>query len=467
MDARARGLAAGARLSRLRAPAAPAARAQVAAFVHTAFWRLDAADGSAESYIGPVLVAMESRVATGDIRYVGIGARTNFRARRWYDSFSSRAETAAVPIERYAPASALAASREVYRDRHRARRSLWRSAELRAHAVIRGCDCWPLVREQLAGIALLQFPWSARSMDEAAAALDAIQPGVAVTYAEAGGWGRALALECRRRGIPLAGLQHGFIYRHWLNYRHEPDETLADPGNPVDPGFPFPAATLLFDEHAARHLATAGRFPPATLAVTGSARLDDLAASIRGLTPQDAERVRRDTGAGDSRALVLFAAKEREARPFLPALIEAVREMPGVQLVIKPHPAETPDVYAGAIAGTDNVRVVASGAALPELLAAASAIVTINSTVAIDALALGVPSVVIGLPNNLSPFVDAGLMAGAGPAGEIRAALAKVLYDKELRSKIRTEAGHPAPGGGQAASRSAEAILALARPKRT
>jgi hypothetical protein len=466
MDVRARALAAGARLSRLRTTSAAAGRARVAAFVHTAFWRSDGADGSAESYIGPVLVAMESRVAAGGIRYVGIGARTNFRARRWWDPLSSRAVTAAVPIERYAPASALAGSREVYRDRHRARRSLWNSAELRAHAVIHGCDCWPLVREQLAGIALLQFPWSARSMDEAAAALAAIEPEIAVTYAEAGGWGRALALECRRRGIPLAGLQHGFIYRHWLNYRHEADETVVDPGNPADRGFPFPAATLLFDEHAARHLATAGRFPPATLAVTGSARLDDLAASIRRLTPQDAERVRRETGAGESRALVLFAAKEREARPFLPALVEAVREMPDVQLVIKPHPAETPEVYAGAAAGADNVYVAGSGASLPELLAAARAIVTINSTVAIDALALGVPSVVIGLPNNLTPFVDAGLMAGAGAASEIRAALAKVLYDKEFRSRIGTAAGPETPGRGQAASRSAEAILALA-PKRT
>ena len=42
-----------------------------------------------------------------------------------------------------------------------------------------------------------------------------------VTYAEAGGWGRALVLEARRRGIASVGLQHGFIYRHWLNYRHE------------------------------------------------------------------------------------------------------------------------------------------------------------------------------------------------------------------------------------------------------
>src|SRR6185503_10428639 len=104
------------------------------------------------------------------------------------------------------------------------------------------------------------------------------------------------------------------------------------------------------------------------------------------------------------------AAKEREARPFLPALVEAVHDMPGVQLVIKPHPAETPEVYATAIAGAPNVQLARSGAGLAELLAAASAIVTVNSTVAIDALAFGVPSVVLGLPNNLSPFVDSGLM---------------------------------------------------------
>jgi hypothetical protein len=467
MEARATALAAAARLSRLRAAPVAPERARVAAFVHTAFWRSDGADGSAESYIGPVLRAIESRVTRSGVRYVGIGARTNFRARRWWDPIVARDGTTIMPVERYAPASALAASRAVYRDRHRARRSLWNSADLRAHAVIHGCDCWPLVREQLAGIALLQFPWSARSMDEAAAALDAIGPEVAITYAEAGGWGRAIALECRRRGIPLAGLQHGFIYRHWLNYRHEPDETTADPRNPSDRGFPFPAATLLFDEHAARHLSTAGRFPPSTLAVTGSARLDELAASMRAVTAADTDRVRRECGAGEARAFVLFAAKEREARPFLPALVDAIRDMPDVHLVIKPHPAETPDVYRAAIAGVANTHVTPAGATLPPLLAAASAIVTVNSTVAIDALSFGLPSLVIGLPNNLSPFVDAGWMLGAGSTEEIRTRLPKVLYDQEFRSSVHSRAVHPAHNDGQAASRSAEAILALARSGKT
>ena len=461
MDMRARALAAGARLSRLRGGRAAAGRARVAAFVHTAFWRSDVPDGSAESYIGPVLRAIEQRVPPADIRYVGIGARTNFRARRWWDPLIGRSDGAVVPIEQYAPAAALTASRQVYRDRQAARTSLWSSEDLREHAVIRGVDCWPLVREQLAGVALLQFPWSARSMDEAAAALAALDPDVAVTYAEAGGWGRALALECRRRRVPLAGLQHGFIYRHWLNYRHEADETAPEPGNPSDPGFPFPAATLLFDEYAARHLSTAGRFPPEALAITGSARLDELSAAVRALTDADVARVRHDAGA-ESRALVVFAAKEREARPFLPALVDAVREMTGVQLVIKPHPAETPDVYAEAAGRAANVRVLSAGAGLPGLLAAAGAIVTVNSTVAIDALALGVPALVIGLPNNLSPFVDAGVMAGAGTAEEIRAALAKVLYNQEFRSKIGTGAGSHGHADGRAAARSADAILALA-----
>jgi hypothetical protein len=464
METRAASLALAARLSRLRPGRPRPSAVRVAAFVHRAFWRPDSADGGAESYIGPVLRALEARVPAGDIRYIGVGPRTNFRARRWWHPLvattTGERGGSIVPIERYAAAAALNPSRGIFDERHRMRESLWTSADIRAHAVIKGCDCWPLVKEELAGIALLQFPWSARAMDEAAAALDSTSPDVAVTYAEAGGWGRALALECRRRGVPLAGLQHGFIYRHWLNYRHEPDEMSPDPHNADDAGFPRPSATLLFDAGAARHLAAAGRFPPESLAVTGSARLDDLLATVRSLRPAEIESVKRTVGLVDGRAMVLFAGKEREARRFLPSLVAAVRSMPDVHLVIKPHPAETPGVYAAVVAGVPNARVTDAGASLPALLAAARAVVTVNSTVAIDAMSLGVPSLVIGLPNNLTPFVDAGLMLGAASTEEIRASLSKLLYDQEFRGRLeRTPEG-------RAAERSAEAILALAKIKR-
>ena len=127
--------------------------------------------------------------------------------------------------------------------------------------------------------------------------------------------------------------------------------------------------------------------------------------------------------------------------------------------MIKPHPAETPDVYASAVSGMPNVTILPASAPLPALLAAAQAIVTVNSTVAVDALSLGVPSLVIGLPNNLTPFFDAGLMAGGGTPEEIRAGLARVLYDQEFRS--RTERSRTAANRGSAAAQSAQAIVRM------
>jgi hypothetical protein len=476
MEARATALHAAAVASRLRQRAAPRRPAPpvVAAFVHRAFWRSDSGDGSAEAYIGPVLSALEQRLPTADLAYISVGPATNFRARRWWHPLRAGTESAStIPIETYAPLSALQGSRRVWHGRHRVRRALWASADIRERSVIRGCDCWPIVRDELAGIALLQWPWSARAMDEAAAALDAIRPRVAVTYAEAGGWGRALTLECRRRGIPMVGLQHGFIYRHWLNYLHEPDEMTRDDQQPVDCGFPHPAVTLVFDDYAGQHLLQAGHFPTAAVKVTGSPRLDSLVEQVRAVTPAETDRLFAAAGfdvkASHATTMVLVATKYREAQRVLPSLIDAAADLLGVHLVIKTHPAETPDVYERLADGRTHVTVVDAAAPLAPLLRASRAVVTVNSTVALDAAVLGIPSLVIGLPNNLSPFVDARVMLGAHEGAtepEIARALHRILYDESLRRDLaRTRAAFltrfniTADGG--AAARAAEVILRL------
>ena len=467
LDVRSRALGAAARLSRLRRrPAPPRHRRGVAAFIHTAFWRAGADDAGAESYIGPVLAALET-ACPGEVQYVGVGPVENFRARRWWrTAWSSLPSSSVIPVESFAPLAALESSREVWASRYRNLKALWKSEALRRHAVIAGCDCWPILRQELAGIALLQWPWSARAMDEAAAALDSLEPRLALTYAEAGGWGRALMLECRRRGIRSAALQHGFIYRHWLNYLHERDEMEADANQPRDAGFPRPDLTLLFDEYAAAHLERAGRFPASALAVTGSPRLDALADETRGLDDAALEGVRRAAGAAPGQALVLVVTKHREARDVLPALADAVAGMAGVQLAIKPHPAETADLYADLAARAPNIRVLGTSAPLAPLLAASRAVVTVNSTVALDAAVLGVPTLVVGLPNNLTPLVDAGAMAGAGALGDIGPSLGRILYDERFRQQIdgdRREflTRYAIVSDGRAATRSAEALVGL------
>jgi hypothetical protein len=75
---------------------------------------------------------------------------------------------------------------------------------------------------------------------------------------------------------------------------------------------------------------------------------------------------------------------------------------------------------------------------------------------------------VIGLPNNLTPFVEAGIMAGvSGTDRETAArALDNILYDEEFRRGLRAAqedflARHRIRADGHAAARAAEAIIAL------
>jgi hypothetical protein len=437
---------------------APTGPVTVAAFVHRAFWR-SGTDGSAESYMGPILAELEQRLGPQAVRYVGIGPTTNFRTpRRWR---GGRTSAIVIPVERFASWRTLAEARATWRRRYANFRVLTRAETLREAARIQGVDCWPIVREQLAGIAWLQWPWSVRTMDEAAAALDSLEPSAVATYAEAGGWGRALILEARRRGIPSVGLQHGFIYRHWLNYRHESDEIL--PGRRTAP-FPYPTRTLLFDDHAARHLTSAGHLPPESLRITGSPGRDALAQQIEGVTRDKAAAVRQQLGIGAATPVLLVATKEKEARASLGSLIEAAATIPDLALVIKPHPAETAGVYETHARGRRHVTIAPPSCPLAELLALARAVATINSTVAIDAASLGIPALSFGLPNNLSPFVEAGAMAGSPDPADLPGLLRLILYDEGFRQQLagrgRRTFGEPSAGRGAAAS-SAAAIIEL------
>ncbi|MGE5833264.1 MAG: hypothetical protein ACM4AI_02170 [Acidobacteriota bacterium] len=456
-------------LSRTRARAAPpdSRHAPVVAFVHTAFWRIGAgADGPLqEGYVGPILEAVVQRGGAGALTCVGVGPRRNFRARRWWHPLTSPGGSlpALTFVEQLAPRAALNGAMALWRQRQDLAHAVTTGDDVRAAAVFRGCDLWDVLRPELTSAALLQWPWSARAMDEAGAALDALSPAVAVTYAEAGGWGRALVLETRRRKIPSVGLQHGFIYRHWLNYRHTADE--MQPGA-ADAGFPVPDRTLVFDHHAVEHLTSHGHFPAESLRITGSARLDDLARRLAELRPSR-EAIRQKLGIRGE-PLAVFAAKFVEVEDELQPLVSAAAAMPDIRIVIKPHPAETPELYRPFLTGAPTVSLAPATADLATLLAAADAVITMNSTVAIDGLVLGLPALVIGLPNNLLPFVDAGAMLGARSGEDLQMPLRALLYDAHAREALMQAAArftsrYGMREDGHAADRAAAEILALAR----
>jgi hypothetical protein len=445
----------------------PRAETAVTAFVHAAFWK----GGTTEQYVGPVLRELGARLAANGMVSIGLGPRTSYRARTWGRRLADAGTLVsdgqpADSIDTFAPRARLRESQALWGTRRALLESLRGSRDIRQAAIIRGCDTWTLIEPLLWGIAYLQFPWSAHVMDQLGAALDATRPRVAVTYAEAGGWGRALVLEARRRSIPTVGLQHGFIYRHWMNYHHEADEVAPSPNHADDIGFPAPTLTLLYDRLAADHLMRAGRFRPDQLRVTGSPRLDELAAAASRLSAADLVRARRDAGVPDGRRLVLVAAKFTQIAGVFPALVTALADVPGAHVVVKCHPSETADVYLAAAGGSQSVTIAPSTLGLAVLTKASDLLVTVNSTAAIEAMVLGVPTLVLALPNNLSPFVDAGVMDGVTAGGDIAAALRAALDTGARRDAWRARAAAfmqqaGISADGQAVRRAVDAILGL------
>jgi hypothetical protein len=459
-------------------------RGGVAAFVHSAFWRSPPSAGGPrdgadrpehlrglegeEGYIGPVLEALGRRLPQAALTLIGVGPRVNFRARRWRRTVAAAGAPPLpfAPVEAFADARAIAPSLAVWQRRHEMERRLLSSATLREASRLAGYDLWPLLEPELRGIVELQWPWSARAMDEAGAVLDALEPAGALTYAEAGGWGRAIVLEARRRGIPSFGLQHGFIYRHWLNYLHEPDEMAPSRLVPSDAGFPRPTQTLVFDRYAEEHLRQAGHFADGEVVVTGNPRLDALAAAAAAFDGARRDAMRRSVRAPAGAAIVMVVAKYTQIRHVLRQVAEAAGAVaPAVHLVVKCHPAETPAPYVRALDGFGHVSVVPASADLAGWLAVARGLVTVNSTAAIDALVLGVPSLVVDLPNNLSPFVEAGIMLGAGTPEAIRTGLSDLVAEGSRRSALLADglaflSRYGIRADGRAAERAADAIQA-------
>ena len=82
-------------------------------------------------------------------------------------------------------------------------------------------------------------------------------------------------------------------------------------------------------------------------------------------------------------------------------------------------------------------------------------------------MALGIPALAVGMPNNLTPFVVAGGIAGVYHPGELPAALARLLWDDGARAELVASGLACAELGGmrtdgEAARRAADALVALA-----
>ena len=236
-------------------------------------------------------------------------------------------------------------------------------------------------------------------------------PGGVVTYAEAGGWGRALILESRRRKHSLGRAPARL---HLPALAELPARARRD-GEPDDRRVPASVA-----DAAVRRLRGAAPARARPLSARDARRHRQRApgrdghARWRRSRQTPGELLREALAIGAEEEIVVVTTKEKEARGSLGGLIDAAaapaRRHDRDQASPRGNRRRLRGIPPGAPARDGRGR---RGVALAAAGSRARAVVTVNSTVALDAAVMGVPALVLGLPNNLSPFVDAGAMAGS------------------------------------------------------
>lgn len=261
--------------------------------------------------------------------------------------------------------------------------------------------------------------------------------------------GRLVAFLARAYRVPVAALEHGTIFG-------------GDPfwaRSPVD-------VVLAWGEPSRRALVENG-VSPERVTVTGAPRLD---LSSHGAARRSGARVLVATsGAGGQ-------VDAGEQARFINDLSQAVASRPDLEWVVKLHPKDLPSAYESLVARAKGaVRVIENerrreGLQIFELLAECTVLVTITSTSAIDAMAVGVP-VVTWLPRPLTQFghvefLQRGATAVVVDARGLVAAIDEALAGRvpiDRRAAAERYADAHFTNRGRAAATAAEALDGLAR----
>ncbi len=129
---------------------------------------------------------------------------------------------------------------------------------------------------------------------------------------------------------------------------------------------------------------------------------------------------------------------EEERKEFLETIIEGLEQLPEKQLVIKLHPAEEEEDYRALLGKTGWQVVLCRDIDLYALLRACELLITVHSTVALEAMILGKPVITVNLTGrpDVMPYAASGAALGVYRPEDLVPAMTRALSDPETRSEL-------------------------------
>lgn len=269
--------------------------------------------------------------------------------------------------------------------------------------------------------------------------LDSERPR-AVLQCEGAGAERAIIAVARARGIPVIAIVHGYaMMSHALRLYHAPED--IGPGKEATaPYCPLPDKLIVYGQHDREIVVRQARLPEEDV-IVGVPRYDILASMGRFIGRDD---ILSRLGLDPAKKLVTWMTQSHsyslaENRKNMVAVFNALRGLNGVQLVVKPHPAEGKRWALMYLEDRSFRPLIVSGigSITYELLFASDLVITHYCTTMIEALMLDKPVIIIdfsGRPNRVA-CVD----SGAAIAVHVEEALGPVVNDLLHGEKARQE----------------------------
>lgn len=127
-----------------------------------------------------------------------------------------------------------------------------------------------------------------------------------------------------------------------------------------------------------------------------------------------------------------------ERKQFVLAIVNAVIGLPNTQLIVKLHPPhENEHDYLEIVKGLPSRPIILKYTSLPELLNACSLAITVSSTAALEAMALGKPVIIVDLFNQSgNSFFNGSGALFARIEQEILPAMRRALYDEQTKDEM-------------------------------
>ena len=408
---------------------------------------------SFESNLRTLLPIQDALESSGGAEVLWLTQKRNVAA-----ALDARGRTV-IDLTRLAPARGIAAVKDARRASDDAAARLMKTGAFGAALEIDGEPVFELLAEPVATSLRQAAAEVAMSAMLAGTALDVLRPGCVVTANDSAASNRPMLEQCRGRGIPTIGVQHGLAARDWVfPYMHGAADTI-----------------LSWGDESARAFIEIG-YQPSQVRLTGAALYDGFTA---GAPSRD---LRASLGLNAEKPVVVYMSQppvrgdsERVYQQVALAFASAAAALSGAQMVVKLHPIEAPDAFwrglrAAGVAQPRGVPVtVLKDCDTRALIQAAGVVVTQYSTTGLEAVLLDKPLVSIncsGLPDR-APYAAAGVAVGVERPDDLQPALTRVMEDPSLRAGLARareafRRGMFAYQDGQSAARCAREILTVA-----